>query len=375
VTTSAETGSGSTAAAPPRSRRRWRLVAAAGSILALLIGAFALRLLWLGGAFTRIAPHFAGTCRLVDGPVGPEDITINQRTGVAYISASDRRALLAAKPVPGAIWSYDLTAPAAAPVNLTPDAGVAFQPHGISLWVEPDGSETLFIINHPVPGRGWPAHVVEIADLRSGHLQHRATLSDARLVTPNDLVAVGIDRFYLTNTHAHPPGFRQNLETYLQLRGANVLFYGPSGFRVAVADLVFPNGINVSPDGHTVYVATVTKRSVLVYDRDPRSDALTLRGEIPTGSGNDNIEVDAEGTLWIGSHPKLFAVPKHMADPSVPAPAQVLRIAAGTTKVDEIYLSDGHPTSAASVGARYRDRLLIGQIFGRGFLDCEMRGS
>jgi arylesterase / paraoxonase len=370
VSTNAESKSGPAAA--PR-RRRWRVVGLAALVVVLLIGAFLLRLLWIGGAFTRITPHFAGTCRLIDGPVGPEDITVNQRTGTAYVSASDRRALLAGRPVPGAIWSYDLTAPGAAPVNLTPDAGVEFQPHGISLWLEPDGGETLFVISHPVPGRGWPEHVVEIFDLRGGRLQHRATLSDPRLVTPNDLVAVGLDRFYVTNTHAHPPGLRQSLETYLQLRGANVLFYGPSGFRVAVGDLVFPNGINVSPDGRTVYVATVTKHSVLVYDRDPRSDALTPHGEIRTGSGNDNIEVDPEGTLWIGSHPKLFAVPKHMADPSVPAPAQVLRVTPDTGKVDEVYLSDGNPISAASVGARYQQRLLIGQIFGRGFLDCEMQ--
>ena len=298
----------------------------------LLVAGFVVRLLWLGGAFKRITPHFAGNCRLIDGPVGPEDITINQRTGRAYISASDRRATAAGTPVPGAVWAYDLTVFDAQPVNLTPDAGIEFQPHGISLWIEPDGSETLFIIGHPASASGWPTHVVEIADVRDGRLQHRATLTDPRLVMPNDLVAVGIDRFYLTNTHAHPPGLQQTLETYLQLRGANVLFYGPGGFRVAIPDLVFPNGINVSPDGRTVYVAAVTWRSVLVYDRDPRSDVLTLRDQISIGSGGDNIEVDPEGTLWIGSHPKLLTVPKHAADPSVPAPAQVLRITAGGSR-------------------------------------------
>ena len=32
---------------------------------------------------------------LVPGPVGPEDITIHPRTGIAYVSATDRRAVLA----------------------------------------------------------------------------------------------------------------------------------------------------------------------------------------------------------------------------------------------------------------------------------------
>jgi arylesterase/paraoxonase len=361
------------AATPPlRPRRRRRLAAITGGGVLLLVAAFVGRVLWIGGAFTHIRPHFAGTCRLIDGPVGPEDITINQRSGRAYISASDRRALAAGKPVPGAIWAYDLTVFGALPVNLTPDAGVEFQPHGISLWVEPNGEETLFIVNHPAPSSGWPPNVVEIADLRDGRLRHRATLVDSRLVMPNDLVAVGIDRFYVTNTHRHAPGFLQTLETYLQLHKANVLFYGPGGFRVAVQGLLFPNGINASADGRTIYVASTTGRRVLVYDRDPESNALTLRDQIPIGSGGDNIEVDPDGTLWIGSHPKLLTVPKHMADPSVPAPAQILRIPAGERRVEEVYLSDGHPLSAASVGARYGSRLLIGQIAGRGFLDCEM---
>ena len=347
----------------------------AGAVVALAAIAFVARILWLGGVFRRITPHFDGTCRLIDGPVGPEDITINQRTGRAYISASDRRASMAQAPVPGAIWSYDLTDDAASPVNLTPDAGIEFQPHGISLWVEPDGGETLFIISHPAPASGWPANLVEIADVRDGRLQHRATLTDPRMIMPNDLVAVGIDRFYVTNTHAHPPGFRQTIETYFQLRGASVLFYGPAGFRVAADDLVFPNGINVSGDGRTIYVATVTQQRVLVFDRDPRTDALALRDQIPIGSGGDNIEIDADGNLWIGAHPKLLAVTRYATHPSSPAPAQVLRIPAGTQRVEEVYLSDGEPLAAASVGAHYRNRLLIGQIFGRGFLDCEMRGA
>ena len=118
----------------PRRRWRWRMLRWAGAVVALAAIAFVARILWLGGVFRRITPHFDGTCRLIDGPVGPEDITINQRTGRAYISASDRRASMAQAPVPGAIWSYDLTDDAALPVNLTPDAGIEFQPHGISLW-------------------------------------------------------------------------------------------------------------------------------------------------------------------------------------------------------------------------------------------------
>ena len=111
----------------------------------------------------------------------------------------------------------------------------------------------------------------------------------------------------------------QDIETYLQLRGAQVLHYGPGGFSTAIADLVFPNGINVSPDGRTVYVAAVTWRSVLVYDRDPATDALdAARLHRHRQRRRQHRGRRSKGQLWIGAHPKLLAVPKHAADPDQP---------------------------------------------------------
>ena len=54
-------------------------------VLVLLALGWTLRLLWASGAFKQLEPHFAGTCREVGGVVGPEDITIHPRTGVAYL--------------------------------------------------------------------------------------------------------------------------------------------------------------------------------------------------------------------------------------------------------------------------------------------------
>ena len=361
----------------PRRRGRLRIAAVTALALILLGAGFTVRTLWRAGAFRTLTPHFAGSCRLVPGPVGPEDITIDAARRVAYVSASDRRALAAGRPVPGAIFAYSLDAPDAAPVNLTPDADISFQPHGISLWVG-DGRRVLFAISHPPPGTAPHAHTVEVFDVEGGALVHRASLTDPLLVMPNDLVAVGLDRFYLTNTHAHPPGLLQTAETYLELSGANVLRYGPGGFREAVGGLVFPNGINVSPDGRTLYVASLTPQTLLVYDRDPATDRLSLRREIPLGSGPDNIEVDERGDLWIAAHPKLLAVVAHAKDPAAAAPAQVLRVRVhpsdGRKAVQEVYLDLGEQIAAASVAARLGPRLLIGQIFDEGFLDCRLDG-
>ena len=226
-------------------------------------------------------------------------------------------------------------------------------------------------MNHPiVDGKRGP-HTVEIFDLTDAGLLHRATLTDPLLVMPNDLVAVGIDRFYVTNTHGHPPGTMQTIETYLQLAGARVVYYGPGGFRPAIDDLVFPNGINVSPDGKSLYVASTTGRAIRFYDRDPASETLAFRREVPVKSGADNIEIDEHGNLWLGSHPKLLKIEAHGEDPKTLSPSQVLRITPDGV-VDEIFLDDGTQVSTSTVGAVRGRRLLIGNVFDDGFLDCTM---
>jgi len=343
-------------------------------VAVLGVGAFTLRTVYLAGYFRTINPHFDGTCRLIEGPVGSEDLTIDRSAGVAYISSSDRRGAAAGNPKPGAIYSYDLNAESAAPINLTPDADTSFQPHGISLWVGPDHRRVLYVINHPVRGTAAYRNSVEVFEILGTGLRHRSTIVDARLVMPNDLVAVDEDRFYLTNTHHNPPGAMQSVETYLRLSGANVLYYGRHGFEVAVENLVFPNGINVSHDGKTVYVASTTMQEVQIYDRDPATGALQQRDRVAVGSGLDNIDVDEDGNLWIGAHPNLLAVTALRDDPAALSPSQALRIsfAGDEAKIDEIYLNRGDEISAVSVAARSGDRLLLGQIFGDGILDCTM---
>jgi arylesterase/paraoxonase len=163
----------------------------------------------------------------------------------------------------------------------------------------------------------------------------------------------------------------QTIETYLQLTGAQVLFYGEGGFRPVLDDVLYPNGINVSPDGRTLYLASTSGRALRVYDRNPATERLMFREEVFLDSGPDNIEVDEGGELWIGSHPKMLRVDKHRANPAVLSPSQVLHVTKDG-RVDEVYLDDGATLSGASVGAVHGRRLLVGEIFDDGFLDCEL---
>ena len=50
---------------------------------------------------------------------------------------------------------------------------------------------------------------IEIFLLQDDQLVHQKTVSDPALVSPNDLVAVGPEQFYVTNDHRYPGGFKR----------------------------------------------------------------------------------------------------------------------------------------------------------------------
>ena len=336
-----------------------------------VLGGLLLQVLHATGHLKRLEPHFAGACTPITGLVGAEDITVHPGTGVAYISATDRRAVGAGEPGRGAIYAYDLKAASPRLRNLTPTADADFRPHGISLYRGDDGREVLYAINH-----AGNRHGIEIYDLVDVKLAHRATLSDPLLLAPNDLLAVGHDRLYVTNDHANPAGLGRALEEYLGLALSTVVYYDGERFAEAASDIPYANGINVSPDGATLYVASTTGGSVFVFGIDAASGALEERGEIEVGSGVDNIEIDAAGDLWIGAHPKLLSFVQHAADASQLSPSQVIRVRAPDSAdpvVEEVFLSLGGDLSGASVGAVYRDRLLIGAALDDHILDCRIK--
>jgi arylesterase/paraoxonase len=339
-------------------------------IVVFVVGGFVLQLLYAAGQFKTLEPHFAGRCTPVAGLLGPEDLTIHPRTGIAYIAAADCRSVFGGGPGRGAIYAYDLKAASPRLLNLTPGADEDFRPHGLSLWVGDDGLDVLYVINH-----AGDRHTIEVYDFVSTKLVHRETLSDPLLMTPNDLVAVGRDRLYVTNDHANAAGLARTLEDYPRRSISTVVYYEGERFTVAASGIRYPNGINVSPDGRTLYVASTTGGDVFLFRIDPDSGRLEARGSIEIGSGVDNVEVDEAGDLWIGAHPKLLTFVQHAGDASRLAPSHIVRVGAPDSDallVEEVFLSVGDDLSGSSVGAVWGNRLLIGAVFDDHILDCRM---
>ena len=345
-------------------RLKWVWIAVA-ALLVILAG-FGLKTVYDAGEFKDIVPHSPGPGQQVPGLLGSEDITIDPETGLAFISSVDFRALSQGGALPrGAIYTYDLNSEASHLKKAHDDLPFEFQPHGLGLQVSGDGRRTLMVVNHRPSG-----HYVEIFDEVDRRLIHRRSVKGDLMHSPNDVIPLGPDRFYVTNDHGSTSNLGRNIEDYLGLSRAYVLYYDGTKFQVAAQGLGYANGINLSPDGRRVYVAQTRGRKLSVYLRG-QDDGLTLETEIDLGTGVDNIELDDQGRLLIGAHPKMLTFIRYAKDQAQPSPSQILRITPGPNgdyQVEEIYLGDGRELSGSSVGAVWNGRLLIGSVFDDRFL-------
>jgi gluconolactonase len=128
---------------------------------------------------------------------------------------------------------------------------------------------------------------------------------------PNDIVVGRNGNVYFTDSGA-PPGARDAGPSRAVARPA-VYRIPPSGKleRVA-ADIERPNGIQLSPDEKTLYVANTQGEHALAYDvaadgtlgkrRDFARLAGWSKGETGWSSGADGLAVDAAGRLYVASN-------------------------------------------------------------------------
>ena len=352
------------------------------AVVVVLASAFYVRTMNWMGEFTTITRKFDGeSCTRVQGVPGPEDVAIDRSRGIAYISAYDRR--LAASDDPGAdgvrggIYVMDLNADAAGLFMrpITPIMPERFRPHGISLFTAEDGSRTLMVVNHPHGDE----HTVEIFDLSAEDvLTHRRTVTDPLIMSPNDVAAVSPDAFYVTNDHDRPGQGGRMMAALFASPITTVVFDDGETSKVVADELAFANGVALSADMSKVYVTELLARTLHIFDRDAATNDLALSDRVFLGTGVDNIDVAEDGSLWIGAHPQLATFGEHASDPANLSPSQIIvvrQFEGGGGEASTAYLDDGSEISASSVGATYKDRLVIGAVFDPAVLVCEMGGG
>ncbi len=325
------------------------------------------------GIFKTITPHFEGTESKITLPIaGPEDLTIDQQTGLVFISVDDRRANRNfPNSIQGGILLMNLADSTRQLRNITPLLN-DFHPHGISLWHEPDGRMFLFAVNH---SENYSIHTIERFQWRNDSLVHLESFRDAALMTsPNDVTAVGERTFYVTNDHGYSKkGLGRTLEDFLQRSISYVNYYDGKSFKKIARNIAYANGINHSLDNSKILVTSTTGRKIYIYDRSPANGELTLNQTIDTKTGVDNIELDETGSLWIGCHPQMLKFVAHASDPAKFSPSQVIKLSInsnGEYEQKEIFLNNGAAYSGSSVAAVYNNTLLIGSVFENSILYC-----
>ena len=352
-----------------------RAAITAGSVVLVGLLALGVRTLTAYGVFTDVTPGFAGTCKRVATANGPEDIAIDEKSGLAFVSALDRRAKRLTGHPSQADGLYVFKLADASP-HITKLAGTPsdFHPHGISLVRTPAGL-TLMAINHRSDG----THSVEIfsvaTDGGSATLTSVGSIAGGQLVSPNAIVALDANRFYVTNDHGSQTDLGRSLDDYLVLPRADVLYFDGTMFREVARGLAFPSGIEISPDQKYVYVGEAWNRRVTAFERQPLSGTLSEAGSVSIPANVDNLRMDGRGQLWAGARPKALAMAAFRADPHQPAPSQVFRItlAGGIPQsATAVYTDLGTGIGGSSVAAVTGNRMLIGAPLDNHILDCTM---
>ena len=333
-------------------------------IVFIALSVLVLNTLHHAGSFKTLEPHSELTGIYVHtNMAGPEDIEVDADRGLIFISSSDRWNGHKKEPSQDGIYLLDLnidTDGHTLPVRLPTSYAGDLHPHGMSI-LKVDKRTYLYVINHNLAG-----DFVELFEFTNNMLVHLKSFENEEMCCPNDLVAVDLNKFYVSNDHGAREGLSRTLEDYLRLPNSYILYFDGETYSRAYENLNYANGINVSADGKTLYVAETTGRRLSVLDRDITSGQLQLRFTKDLESGLDNITIDAEGNLWIGSHPKLLDFVAHAENNGKLSPSQVLKLTPSGEndfEVTEVYLNEGEQISGSSTALYHDGKVYIGVVF------------
>jgi len=336
-------------------------------ILSLVIGFYVLKTLYQAGQFKSITNTNKGEVAWVyTNMYGPEDMQVDRATGNLFISATNRRAPLVDSPENG-IYILNLESDDN-PRMLDNDFQGSFHPHGLSLFRE-DSILYLFAVNHNAQG-----DFVESFIYQNDMLKHQKSYSYEEMCCPNDVVAIAKDKFYVTNDHGAKKGFMRVIEEYFRIPYASLFYYNGESFSEVAGPFLYANGVNVSNDGKFLYLTTTIGASLIVFER-VSDGSLIERTITDLATGVDNIDVDENGNLWIGAHPKLLSFVKHAKDSSNMSPSQILKLIPDDNnefEVEEFYMNDGVELSGSSVVVPYGGHIYIGGVFDRKLLKIKL---
>ncbi len=285
---------------------------------------------------------------------GAEDFTIDYESGLMFVSAFDRAGAVRGESPIGALHVIDLKIRPFEATQLPNPLGEGFHPHGIYVTKIDSAKYDILVVNHQND-----KHTIERFDYEKDKLTHVRTFDHELILSPNDIVALDGERFYFTNDHGKSTKLGVLAENYLGLAASNVVYFDGSDFQIAADGIKYANGINISENKKTLYIASPRAFKIKTYSIQPTGQLIEM-ADLDVGTGVDNLEWDDSGNLWSGAHPNLLRFSAYAKLKKETAPSEVVRVA--KNQVETIFLDDDSLVSASSVALPYEDFLFIGTV-------------
>jgi len=321
------------------------------------------------GYFRTIENTFEGEVVKKITITGAEDIMLIPEVGLALVSASPRKEVLDVQVKLGGLYLVDLNSKDYSVKKLTTDLNIPFAPHGISMY-QTDSTYTVMAISHTSEG-----HSFEVFKLQDTVLTYERTLTNSKLVSPNDVVMLDENRFYFTNDHKYVDGVGRLLEDYGGLSLSNVIYFDGEKYTEVAEGIAYANGINYDAKRKLLFVASPRNFLVKVYKTN-EDGSLNFIEDIDCDTGVDNIEFDSEGNLWIGAHPNLLAFSSYAAGKKEIAPSEIIKIeyrSENDYTIEKVYVNDGNEMSGSTVATPYKDIILTGNVMDSHFLILKLK--
>ncbi|MCK5401530.1 MAG: SMP-30/gluconolactonase/LRE family protein [Flavobacteriaceae bacterium] len=333
-------------------------------IVLFLIIVFVANVFISTGYFRTIEHKFDGEIvKKIELP-GAEDITVSLKDSFAIVSSTDRGNYPPKKEQLGGLYFMELKSGKFNLKHLTSSLTKSFAPHGISM-KRKDSTYKIMAINHTTQG-----HSIEVFTLNGEKLTLEKSLTDASMISPNDVVMIDENHFYFTNDHGNTKGLGRFLEDYAGLSRSNVVYFDGENYFEVASGIAYANGINFDPKRNLIFVASTRKFLIKVYSRN-NDGTLEFIEDINCGTGVDNIEFDTEGNLWVGAHPNLLRFAAYAKGKEKTSPSEIIKIDyrnKNDYSVETVYMEDGSEMSASTVAAPFGNLLLTGNVMDNEFL-------
>lgn len=155
-----------------------------------------------------------------------------------------------------------------------------------------------------------------------------------RLNSPNDVVVRRDGQVYFSD-----PASAAVLEPR-ELSFDGVYHVNPQGNVTLIAKMPRPNGVALTPDGRTLYVADSQEKKIVAYDLDAQGEATHERTLISGIDGTpDGLRVAANGNLYIACHGIAIYTPEAKLVKMIDFPETPVNCAFGGPDLRTLYVT------------------------------------